>query len=103
MEKEIPILCSLTDDELQNRRETVLQKTARSLIDFTELENGFRYRFPADDEVFQNLTTVINLERKCCPFLNFKLAANAGDEFLTLELTGREGTKEMLVALFDRN
>jgi hypothetical protein len=103
MRKEIPILCSLTDAELQNRRQTVLRKTARSLVDFTELENGFRYRFPADEEVLQNLATVINLERKCCPFLNFKLILEAGSDFAALELTGGKGTKETLVSLFNWN
>lgn len=103
MEKEIPIACSLTDAELQNRRKTVLRKAARSLIDFTELENGFSYRFPANDEVFQDLATVINLERKCCPFLNFKLTTEAGSDFVSFELSGREGAKEMIVSLFDWN
>src|ERR1700755_688089 len=100
MRSEIPIACTLTDKELQERRAKVLQKVAQSLIEVRELENGFDYRFPAEDAVLQDLITVINLERKCCPFLNFRLNVEAQNEFVSLEVTGGNGTKDMLKSLF---
>jgi hypothetical protein len=103
MHAEIPIACALTDKELQERRKNVLQKTAQSLIEVRELRDGFAYKFPAKDAVLQDLINVINLERKCCPFLNFRLVVEAQNNFVSLELTGREGTKEMLKALFNWN
>ena len=103
MRAEIPIACSLTDTELQERRKNVLQNAARFLLEVVELENGFSYRFPAEDAVLQNLITVVNLERKCCAFLNFKLILESGSETVVLELTGRDGTKETLRSLFDWN
>ena len=103
MKQEIPIACSLTDPELQERRKTVLQKIERYLIRVNELENGFSYRFPAEDSILQELVTVINLERKCCPFLNFNLTVEAQSEFVSLELTGRDGTKETIKSLFNWN
>ena len=101
MTEEIPIACSLTDKELQQRRKNVLVKITESLIDFEELADGFRYRFPAEDVVLQNLMTVINLERKCCPFLNFKLNLEAGKDFVSLDLTGAQGAKEAISSLFN--
>ena len=103
MDKEIPIACSLTNDELYERRKNVLDKIAASLIDSEELPDGFRYRFSIDDSILQNLTTVINLERKCCPFLNFNLRLEAGSDFATLDLTGGQGAKEAIKELFDWN
>jgi len=103
MSSEIPIACLLTDAELQHRRKTVLQKNARFLANVTELENGFSYQFPKQDEALENLMTLINLERKCCPFLSFKLVVEADSELATLELTGPGGTKEMLQSLFQWN
>jgi hypothetical protein len=100
MHAEIPIVCTLTDKELQERRKNVLQKTAQSLIEVRELRDGFAYKFPAKNAVLQDLINVINLERKCCPFLNFRLV-EAQNDFVSLELTGREGIKEMLKALFN--
>ena len=99
----LPIACALTDKELQMRRETVLRQFSAHLIDFQEIENGFSYRFPVDDNVLRELVNMINLERKCCPFLNFKLIVKSNSETVALELTGQEGTKEMLKSLFDWN
>jgi len=103
MGKEIPIACSLTDKELQERRQNVLNKIAASLIDSQELSDGFRFRFSIDDSILQNLVMVINLERKCCPFLNFKLSSEAGKDFVSLDLTGKRGAKEAIRELFDWN
>lgn len=103
MDKEIPIACSLTDNELQKRRKSVLSNVAASLIDSQELPDGFRFRFSIDDSILQNLITVINLERKCCPFLDFNLSLEAGEDFASLDLTGRQGAKEAIKVLFDWN
>lgn len=103
MDKEIPIACTLSDKELQERRKNVLDKIAVSLIDSQALPDGFRFRFLIDDAVLQNLATVINLERKCCPFLDFKLSLEAGNDFASLDLTGEDGAKEAIKELFDWN
>lgn len=88
---------------MQMRRTDVLQKVARSMIAFDELEDGFSYRFPVEDTILRELTDVINLERKCCPFLNFKLILESGRDVVSLEMTGQEGTKEILNSLFNKN
>jgi hypothetical protein len=43
---------------------------------------------------------MINLERKCCPFLDFKITLKAGSADLWLELTGAKGAKEFIAATF---
>ena len=103
MNAEIPIACYLTDKELQARRKNYLDKAAEFLVDSTELPDGFVYRFPLAESMLQNLAEIIDLERKCCPFLNFKLSLEAGKDFFLLELTGTEGTKEVLRSLFNWN
>ncbi len=103
MSETIPIACYLTDKELQVRRKNYLDKAAARLIDSTELADGFRFRFPLENSVLQDLAEIIDLERKCCPFLNFKLSLDAGKDFVSLELTGAKGTKEMVQELFDWN
>lgn len=103
MTREIPIACYLTDKELQQRRQDYLNKIAASLVDFKELENGFSYRFPIEKSLLSDLVEVIDLERKCCPFLDFKLISEAGSDLVSLELTGAEGTKEMIRSLFEWN
>lgn len=103
MTREIPIACALTASELQIRRKDYLNKIAGFLIDFSELENGFSYRFPSEKAILLDLVNIIDLERKCCPFLHFKMILEAGEDFVSLELTGAEGTKEMIESLFEWN
>ncbi|MEP6904149.1 MAG: hypothetical protein ABJA66_20695 [Actinomycetota bacterium] len=103
MSKALPIACYLTDKELQVRRKNYFDKAAESLIDSAELQNGFVFRFPLKETMLQNLAGIIDLERKCCPFLNFRLDVEAGKDFVLLELTGAEGTKEIIKPLFNWN
>jgi hypothetical protein len=103
MNPEIPIACYLTDKEMQARRKNYLDKTAALLVDSTEIEHGFIYKFPLKPAILQDLAEIIDLERQCCPFLNFKLTVESGTDFVALELTGTNGTKEVIKSLFGWN
>jgi hypothetical protein len=103
MTREIPIACALTDKQLQQRRKDYLDKIAGSLAGFEELESGFSYRFPLRETVLQDLAEIVDLERQCCPFLSFKIILEAGNDFVSLELTGAKGTKETIKSLFNWN
>ena len=103
MNAEIPIACYLTDKELQARRKNYLDKAAEFLVDSAELSDGFIFRFPIAESMLQNLAEIIDLERKCCPFLSFKLSLEAGEDFVSLELTGAQNTKEIIRELFNWN
>ena len=63
---------------------------AQSLLEVEESENGFSYRIPAEESFLQELITVINLARKCCAFLDFKLILESQINTIILELSGRE-------------
>jgi hypothetical protein len=43
----------------------------------------------------------VEAERHCCRFLPFTLTVEPGDGPLTLDLTGRHGTREFVVALLE--
>ncbi len=101
MSETIPIACYLTDKELQARRKNFLDKAAESLIDLAELSDGFVFRFPLRESMLQDLAEIIDLERKCCPFLSFSLNLESGKDTVSLELTGADGTKEMIKSLFN--
>lgn len=103
MAAEIPVACYLTDKQLQARRKNYLDKAAARLIDSAELGDGFAFRFPLEKSVLMDLIEIIDLERQCCPFLNFRLALEAGKDYVALELTGADGAKEMIKNLFGWN
>ena len=96
----LPIACSLTNSELQERRRDVLQKVRSAVTELRELEDGYAYCFPADEKWLTELTTLVNLERQCCPFLQFRITVESGNGPIWLEMTGPEGTKDFLATTF---
>lgn len=99
-ENEIPIVCSLTDPEFRERERTVLQQMRTSVREARETEDGYAFRFPSDDASFAILNEFIVLERRCCPFLDFKLTVPRGEGDIHLDLSGPEVTKEFIAANF---
>jgi hypothetical protein len=95
---DLPIVCTLSTQELQIRRQTVLQSVAEEVLETNELPGGVSYRFPSD--AFSKVAELIDLERACCQFLKFRLTIEPGNGPLVLEITGPPGAKEFLSSLF---
>ncbi|MFL6546870.1 MAG: hypothetical protein ACJ8LM_17030 [Candidatus Udaeobacter sp.] len=98
---DVPVACSLTTAELQQRREDVLRGIRNAVLEVREHAEGFAYRFLSDDQLLDQLAEMIKLERRCCPFLRFDLRIEPGDGPVWLELSGPDGTKQFLASLFD--
>lgn len=96
----IPIVCTLNDASFHERERTVLQKIKASIIESNETAEGFAFRFPPDDDSFAMLSEFIALERRCCPFLDFKITVPRGGGDIRLALSGAEGAKEFIAANF---
>lgn len=97
---DLPVACTLTPAQFQERRREVLAKVAASVAEVTELDNGFIYRFPSNGELIPQLANLIQLEHECCSFLTFRLTVGEGDGPVLLEITGPLGTKELLAEIF---
>ena len=97
----LPIACSLTSEELQERRSTLLQRVRLAVLEVKELQDGYAYTFPSASEWLSEVAGMIDLERQCCPFLRFRLTVEENDGALLLEMTGPEGTKEFLRSSFE--
>ena len=102
MDRNIPIQCILSDDEMNRRREDFRAGLFRAVIGVDEMENGFRYRLRAQDPVLRDLVEFMILERKCCPFLDFSLTVKAGSEVAEMELAGSAGAKGSINELFNQ-
>jgi hypothetical protein len=96
---ELPIACNLTEPQFQLRRAELLGTVREACLETRELEDGFAYRFPADEKWIANLAQLITFERECCPFLRFGLRVEAASGPIWLELSGPEGTKDFLKSL----
>jgi arsenate reductase len=99
----LPIACSLTALELRDRRTTVLQKVRSAVIEINELSDGYCYTFPSAGEMLGEVSAMIELERQCCPFLQFRVTVAPNGGPLSLEMTGPAGTKEFLLNTFNAN
>jgi hypothetical protein len=94
---EIPIACSLTATQLDQRREVLAALRARC-AEVQPVENGLQLRFEAAPGVLADIARVIDLERQCCRFLRFQLDVHPDGGPVLLELTGPEGTADFLGA-----
>jgi hypothetical protein len=97
---DLPIACTLTSAELQKRRQTVLQKMRSAVVEARELQDGYAYCFPSENQQLSEIASMIELERQCCPFLRFRLTVEPNGGPVWLELTGPAGTKQFLAEIF---
>jgi hypothetical protein len=97
---EIPIACNLSDGELRERRQTILNFFRQSLLKVRPLPLGLAFSFQPSSEVLTRLAELVDLERKCCPFLTFRIVVEAGDLPIRLEVTGTAAAKKVIADLF---
>ena len=95
----LPIACTLTAGELRARRGELLPGLIAQALERVERSDGFAWRFAARTEVLHALTSVIDAERQCCPFLRFELTVEPGQGPLWLAVSGPAGTKAVLAEL----
>jgi hypothetical protein len=93
---DLPIVCTLTDSELQKRRADIEESFRERLQESRPLDNGYAFRFNGDDASLNALVDLIRLERACCRFLQFQLKLDSGNGPLWLEITGPEGTRNFI-------
>lgn len=70
---------------------------------FTELAEGrepttegYAFRFAAD--AFTSIAPFVDNERRCCPFMQFKIAVSPDAGVVWLRMSGPEGTRAVLDA-----
>jgi len=96
---DLPIACDLTalTPEERDRWQIVLGAVAQAIIGRSELANGFELCFDATRLDLAAVGEWIALERRCCPFLHFRLDIEPTGKII-LALTGGRGVKEFLRA-----
>ncbi len=94
-----PIACSLSAAELAAQHETLLPGLVARATEHTRLADGFRWRFAPDPQILADMAAVIEAERHCCQFLEFRITVEADGGPVWLDVTGPEGTVELLAQL----
>ena len=88
-------LHALTNDE-RARHAALAAELFGAIEHRRELPDGYALRLPADR--WLAAAQWADLERKCCPFFAFELAATAEHGPLWLRITGRPGVKAFMKA-----
>ena len=95
-EVDMKISCKLTTPEMQQRKNTILMELKHLLLEKTETDKGFRYKFEGTDKMLDLLTNFIKTERLCCDFFVFTLTTSSPSNLVWLELSGPVGTKDFI-------
>ena len=90
------VSCKLTTPELQERKKTVIAKVKKLVVQRVETTNGVVYSFKDSDSTIDLLSSFIKTERLCCSFFTFNLIVGRSEGFVSLELSGPEGTKDFI-------
>jgi hypothetical protein len=87
-DREIPIACTLTDDERAMWRDGVGKTIVHGYDTMRELPDGYAFRFPGDEEWAQMLLAFVAHERACCPFFTFGIIFEPDHGPIWLQLSG---------------
>jgi len=94
-----PLACKLDPAELAGRGDTLLPGVIARAESCELLPDGARWRFQPSSQLMLALATMIDAERRCCPFLRFQVVAEADNGPVWLEVTGPVGTRALLERL----
>ena len=94
----MPVACGLVEFDEVSRGEhrRLAGELLGAMTGSEELPNGYALRFPAKPFLFLRIARWIELERACCPFLTIRLEIERSTPAYRVELTGPDGTKDVL-------
>jgi hypothetical protein len=93
---ELPILCTLTESELAERKKVIYDSIAGDILATHSLPEGFAFEFAASHDLVVSLARLVGLEHQCCRFLSFKITVPAGEGPVLLEVTGPPTAKSLI-------
>ncbi len=99
--RQLPIVCSLSQAELEVRRAGWREKLYSKIQERTTLDDGFAFRFGADTDTLRSIFELIDQERACCGFLEFDLRVTQDRGPVWLEIRGPQGAKAFIDEIFD--
>ena len=99
-----PIACvsnALTPDQQEYWVKEIVPKLYKAVQEIQELPNGWAWRLPSAPEMLTLVAEDLNMERLCCPFVNYTLEIEPNRGPFWLRMTGGEGVKEFLRMAFE--
>lgn len=88
--------CKLSPTELAARRQQLIPGLFKRAQKVEEIPNGLRFRFATEPGLLADLARIMEQEHDCCSFLRIQLTMDASEGPITFDVTGPEGTAQML-------
>jgi hypothetical protein len=95
-----PLICTLSTDELSQRREEIIQALFKRGLDTRERNQGLEFTFPAEETLLSDLLEFIRFERNCCRFLSFEIVFEPEQGPLRLRILGAPEAKPLIREMF---
>jgi hypothetical protein len=95
----LPIACTLTDEELADRQEEIDGNISGGVESVTELPDGYEFHFSSSEEWAEKLISFVKQERQCCRFLTFELIFQPDEGPISMRLRGPDGAKEFIKSM----
>lgn len=99
-----PLACvpnALTHNQQEYWVTEIVPKLYKEVQEIQELPNGWVWRLPSTPQVLMLVAEDLNMERLCCPFVNYTLEIEPNHGPFWLRMTGGEGVKEFLRMAFE--
>jgi hypothetical protein len=87
------------DDRQQERRAELWNALKAQIREVVETPAGYALRFDSKPGVLMEMSEIVSLEVRCCPFLRFEIEVAADGGPTWLRLSGREGVKDLLAGV----
>jgi hypothetical protein len=99
---ESPLACDLDAISAVDRPRygELRRMLADAITSNRELPDGIAIQIAIEGMTLEHLAEWISFERKCCPFLEFRIDIAPKSGPVWLSLTGRAGVKEFLTQVF---
>lgn len=94
-----PLACvpnAVPTDQQEYWTKVIAPKLYGAVLEIQELPNGWAWRLPSTSEILQFVAQDLEVERLCCPFVNYTLVIEPNQGPFWLRMTGGEGVKEFL-------
>jgi hypothetical protein len=97
----LPIVCELTPETVRTRKAGLLPGLVARAARREETPDGYRLTFAASSDTLQAIAETVDAERQCCRWLVCELTVAPNGGPMVLTLSGPEGAREFLAALFE--
>ena len=96
--KQTPFACNLNafNSEERMRWRKLLDQVVPAVLVARDLSDGYALQVNTSRVSVVEVAEWIELERKCCPFFDFRIDLHGEDGTLWLSLKGREGVKQFI-------